>query len=240
MRESAERGGPLPRVVVGAPVVLLFVFIFVVALAHDRGALVEPGGGRSLFRTRLAMASVVEQIPLAETASVSAMLIMHGLMTASIIVFLAALGRRRHRDFFGSRRRLKALLFCFSQNGHQCGICALGEPSLWSGVVGDQRPYIAGYGLCLRQRGYATLPLALEKSSIFLGNYKHIPVAGYSMAAYFQSWSSASPSSTSIQACLARRALESRQCTGHGACSESTPHHHKRPGLCLEGGKSTR
>ena len=182
MRESAERGGPLPRVVVGAPVVLLFVFIFVVALAHDRGALVEPGGGRSLFRTRLAMASVVEQIPLAEKAFTSAVLIMHGLMTVSILVFLAALGRRRHRDFFGSRRRLKALLFCtflrmgtsvafaHSEN-HLFGLASWGISGLTS----------LGMASAFAKEAMLPYPSRWKSLPIFLGNYKHIPVAGYSI-----------------------------------------------------------
>lgn len=184
--EEVEKQKRLPKWIVAAPVVMYGITMFVGVLAYDHGGLGAPSSDEispSLFVTQVAKSSVlptVSHIPFESCAPFMALMMMHGLLTASIIIFLAALGRLQGSNHFRSKSIMKLVLFLtFFRSGasmifiytenHLFGLMAWASGSLsWLGLA-----------FAFANEVQVAYPSAWRAVPFFLGNYKHIPIAGY-------------------------------------------------------------
>ena len=183
---SREPSRP-PRCVVGAPVLLGLAVIFAAALVYDQGAMAGSGAAtHRLFMTQIAQASVLPVMEYPEVKTVKTvlkvLLMFHGFLTASIVVFLAALSRCRGSDYFGSAPTLEAVLFCvFFRTGASLTFCHTlnYHHGLCAWISG-------GIGWCGLARAFAkeaqvAYPSRLKDVPFFLGDHRHVPVVGYAV-----------------------------------------------------------
>jgi len=178
-----------PNSVLGAPVVLALAVFFAAALAYDGGAMAGATGGagqRQLFATQVARASVLPgtKPPGQAVASLAALLMLHGLLTASIVIFLAALARRRGSEYFGSPRALKLVLFCvFFRTGASVAFSLSQTDNYVLGLAAWASGGLSWLGLAraFAKEGNVAYPSRWKSVPFFMGNHKHIPVVGYAI-----------------------------------------------------------